>query len=89
MTKSIEQRLKELEKRVKRLDEAIPKEMQCPTCHRLLTIHEEYSNVAKYYKGTSHAQCYHCLEYGDVEEEKQRKINWKYRPKNWPKLIKI
>jgi hypothetical protein len=80
MSQVTEEMLNSLEERLKRLEKAIPKEMTCPFCGQLLTIHEDYNNVE--YGGTSHAQCYHCLKAVNVKETKllHRKWRWPYWP---------
>jgi hypothetical protein len=83
MPKNTEEKLKNLEERLRRLEKAIPPEMTCLTCHRLLTIHEDYSNVN--YDGTSHAQCYHCFKAVPVQETKLLHLKWKW-PKKWPAI---
>ena len=78
----IEKRLKTLEERLERLEKAIPKELECPECHLLLTIHEEYGNKCGYLH-RSHAQCYRCGKYfkvkkdPDFEEDKRRALEFK------------
>lgn len=82
MAGEIENRIKSLEKRLERLEKAIPEEIECPNCHLLLTIHEEYNNKCEYIN-RSHAQCYRCGKYFNVKKDpkfkydKRRKLEFK------------